>query len=46
MVSRDTVDHMVDATDDLSEVQQNTMEHATEPNPINAQGTTGDIAPK
>lgn len=46
MVSVDTVDRMVDETDDLSEVRQNPMEQATELTPSNAQEAMGEIYPE
>lgn len=36
MVSGDTVDHMVDGADDLSEVRRNPTKQATKPTPTNA----------
>lgn len=44
MVSRDTIDRMVDGTDDQSEVQQNPMEQGTETAPSSAQEMAGEIA--
>lgn len=44
MVSRDTVDWMVDRANDLSEVRQNPMEQATELAPFNAQEAVEEIA--
>lgn len=46
MVSRDTVDRMVNGADDLSEVRQNLMEQATELAPSSAQEAAGEITPE
>lgn len=46
MVSRNTIDWMVDCIDNLSKVQQNPMEQATEPAPSNALELAGQITPK
>lgn len=44
MVSRDSIDRMVDEADDLFEVWQDPSEQATEPAPTSAHGAVGEIA--
>lgn len=44
MMSRDTIDWMVDGANDLSEVWQNPVEQATGPVPSNVQEAVGEIA--
>lgn len=46
MVSRDSVERIVNSVDDLSEVRQNLVEQATEPTPFNAQEEAGEITPE